>query len=294
MSKLYPSGFSCSGTLFALPYLGQAVSRSIVVYPSQFADDIHLSSRPAVNKLSGLTSFHQIRHASGRTNKSSPTRYYDVLGLSPNATQHQIKSAYYNMSKLHHPDVSKETKSHTTFTEITEAYEVLGNLRKRRMYDRGIYTRNAVHSDMDNTDYTEAYQQKTRNSPFERGSRPPPPRGRTNIYNFDEFYRQHYNEIRQRRANEYKEFVHYKEKMRERGWSREEGFHHGHYHNQQLVFVLIFILVLATVAMSLENFDRDLIGSSRLGNAHPNYYGFRDSQQRRRVTQSDEKDESSS
>lgn len=46
-----------------------------------------------------------------------------------------------------------------------------------------------------------------RQSPFERGDRPPPPRGRTKIYNFDEFYKQHYNEVRERRSREWTAYM---------------------------------------------------------------------------------------
>ena len=116
--------------------------RAVSVYQSHCAGDIHSLARPS--NIAGFPTFQQWRHISGGPPKSSQTRYYDVLGVTPSATQHQIKAAYYNMSKLYHPDVSKGAKSHTMFTEITEAYEVLGNLRKRRMYDRGIYTRNST------------------------------------------------------------------------------------------------------------------------------------------------------
>ncbi|RUS82395.1 hypothetical protein EGW08_009847, partial [Elysia chlorotica] len=240
---------------------------------SRYDGDIHVLGKPSVG-TPGLIAFQQNRRISGHSTKASPTRYYDVLGLGPNATQHQIKSAYYNMSKLYHPDVSKSAKSHTMFTEITEAYEVLGNLRKRRMYDRGIYTRNSpMQSDDTDVDYTEAYQQKAKSSPFERGNRPPPPRGRSNVYNFDEFYRQHYNEIRERRANEYKEFVQHQQNMKGKVSSGGEGLYYNRQNSQSLLVVLTALIVIATIAISLENYDKDLIGTNRAGVSHPNYYG---------------------
>lgn len=70
-------------------------------------------------------------------------------------------------------------------------------------------------------DYTQAYKQR---SNFERGNRPPPPHGHTRIYNFDEFYRQHYNDVRERRANEYRQYILYKEMMDRHQRKQESGF----------------------------------------------------------------------
>lgn len=67
-------------------------------------------------------------------------QFYNVLGVSQNASQAEIKSAYYKMSKLHHPDVSKDPSSHKRFTQITEAYETLGDEGKRREYDQRFQT----------------------------------------------------------------------------------------------------------------------------------------------------------
>lgn len=102
------------------------------------AGDLHINTSCIYNNA--RFGFQPQRSVSRMTTvRTSPTRYYDVLGLNPNATQNQIKSAYYKMSKLHHPDVTTCTKSHALFTEINEAYEILGNLRKRRMYDKGLF-----------------------------------------------------------------------------------------------------------------------------------------------------------
>ncbi|GFN77452.1 Dnaj subfamily c member [Plakobranchus ocellatus] len=254
-----------------------AGSFTLVIYPSDQGRNLHILHKSS--RLSaGKPAFQQCRNLNGRSSKNSATRYYDVLGITPSATQHQIKAAYYNKSKLHHPDVSKGSQSHAVFAEISEAYEVLGNLRKRRMYDRGIYTRNNSYNNFEDDtteDYTAAYKEK--HSPFERGERPPPPRGRTKVYNFDEFYRQHYNEVRERRAKEYKEFVQHQENMRGRRHSVGEEYYYGRSNPNQSLFIIISTLVLlAMLAMSMENYDRDLIGSNRAGSSHPNYYGATD------------------
>ena len=76
------------------------------------------------------------RFLSSRCNKQkSLSQHYDVLGVSPKAAPEAIKSAYYKKSKVYHPDVSKDPESHKLFTEISDAYEVLGNPEKKQEYD---------------------------------------------------------------------------------------------------------------------------------------------------------------
>ena len=57
-----------------------------------------------------------------------PINHYRVLGLTPKATQNEIKDAYYNLTKLFHPDVNddKSVDAVEKFRQITSAYEVLG------------------------------------------------------------------------------------------------------------------------------------------------------------------------
>jgi len=75
------------------------------------------------------------------TTKKSVTFYYDVLGITSDATQKQIKNAYYQKSKQHHPDVSTK-ESHTLFTTISEAYQTLTDLDQKRLYDERIRQHN--------------------------------------------------------------------------------------------------------------------------------------------------------
>ncbi|VDD81277.1 unnamed protein product [Mesocestoides corti] len=63
---------------------------------------------------------------------------YKVLGLTHDATQREIKEAFYALSKLHHPDLSSDVKSHAKFQEISNAYDILGDPHKRMDYDRGL------------------------------------------------------------------------------------------------------------------------------------------------------------
>lgn len=62
--------------------------------------------------------------------------YYDVLGVPRNAGDEDIRRAYRNLAKKHHPDVNPGDKSAgDKFKEINEAYGVLSDSRKRKAYD---------------------------------------------------------------------------------------------------------------------------------------------------------------
>ena len=58
--------------------------------------------------------------------------YYQILGISQNATADEIRSAYKHMAKKHHPDMGGDSES---FIRVQEAYETLSNMSKRQAYD---------------------------------------------------------------------------------------------------------------------------------------------------------------
>lgn len=62
--------------------------------------------------------------------------YYDVLGVSRDASADEIKKAYRNLAKKYHPDVCKEAGAEEKFKGINEAYSVLSDETKRRQYDQ--------------------------------------------------------------------------------------------------------------------------------------------------------------
>lgn len=62
--------------------------------------------------------------------------YYDILGISKNASLQEIKSAYRKKALKWHPDKNKSAEAHQRFKEINQAYEVLSDSEKRKMYDQ--------------------------------------------------------------------------------------------------------------------------------------------------------------
>ncbi len=62
--------------------------------------------------------------------------YYEILGLSREAKEADIKSAYRKAARKYHPDVNKASDAAERFAEATEAYEVLSDPEKRKLYDQ--------------------------------------------------------------------------------------------------------------------------------------------------------------
>lgn len=91
-----------------------------------------------MNVKKNIISLHKhIRYASTQV-ASKPKNHYSSLGVSVKATQSDIKSAYYKLSMMYHPDKNKESGAEEKFRDITEAYEILSNVTTRKNYDRGI------------------------------------------------------------------------------------------------------------------------------------------------------------
>ncbi|CAD5233373.1 unnamed protein product [Bursaphelenchus xylophilus] len=63
-----------------------------------------------------------------------PQTHYEVLGVKSDASNKEVKSAFYKLSKEHHPDLNPQ-KSHDHFQDIVNAYEVLSSKEKRYLYD---------------------------------------------------------------------------------------------------------------------------------------------------------------
>ena len=72
--------------------------------------------------------------------------YYDILGISKNATEKDIKQTYRRLARRYHPDVNPGDKTaEAKFKEMNAAYEVLSDKDKRQKYDK--YGDNWQHAD---------------------------------------------------------------------------------------------------------------------------------------------------
>lgn len=62
--------------------------------------------------------------------------YYQILGVSRDADDAEIKKSYRKQARKYHPDVNSEASAEEKFKQVNEAYEVLKDSEKRQAYDR--------------------------------------------------------------------------------------------------------------------------------------------------------------
>lgn len=77
------------------------------------------------------------KHSSGNSSPAALT-YYQRLGLSPTASEEDVRRAYRQKSKLYHPDTTElpPEKAAEQFQKLKEAYTTLSDVEARRHYDR--------------------------------------------------------------------------------------------------------------------------------------------------------------
>lgn len=129
--------------------------------------------------------------------------YYEILQVSPNATQAQIKTAYYKQSFLYHPDKNAGSEEATNrFAQITEAYNILGSVGLRKKYDRGILSSADVQG-AGRPSGKEPSASSRSSGPQQQGQRRSHAPSNLNVggkpvFDFDAFYQAHYGEQLQR------------------------------------------------------------------------------------------------
>jgi molecular chaperone DnaJ len=66
---------------------------------------------------------------------------YNILGVSPTASNEDIRKAYRSLAMRHHPDRNAHPTSETRFNAIKTAYEILSDPKKRTEYNQSINNR---------------------------------------------------------------------------------------------------------------------------------------------------------
>lgn len=172
----------------------------------------------------------------------SKTAYYDILKVTPNATQSQIKTAYYKQSFIYHPDKNPGNDDATqVFSEISEAYTVLGNITLRRKYDRGILSESDVRGA--GKPSKESPSKATTSTQRQQKARQYTQRGGKPIYDFDAFYKAHYGDQLQREQ----ELRAMKQRMREMEEKERKA------RQQKALFEILVAVLCASAGLLIYN-----------------------------------------
>jgi molecular chaperone DnaJ len=89
--------------------------------------------------------------------------YYDILGVSKNASNDEVKNAYRKLALQYHPDRNKSPEAEERFKEMSEAYAVLSDAEKRKQYDaygrEGVYQRYAPEDIFRGADFSDIFRE---------------------------------------------------------------------------------------------------------------------------------------
>eukprot|EP01126_Amoeba_proteus_P064724 TRINITY_DN9091_c0_g1_i9.p1 TRINITY_DN9091_c0_g1~~TRINITY_DN9091_c0_g1_i9.p1 ORF type:complete len:288 (+),score=38.42 TRINITY_DN9091_c0_g1_i9:121-984(+) len=102
---------------------------------------------------------------------------YQVMGLKNDASDNDIKKAFFSLAKKYHPDVNKDPLAKKRFVEINNAYEILGDKNKKTQYDANLLRQRQHNQDFRANQYQA--------NPFSSGSS-----NRESRYNRENVYRQ--------------------------------------------------------------------------------------------------------
>ncbi|KAJ8931353.1 hypothetical protein NQ314_015762 [Rhamnusium bicolor] len=191
---------------------------------------------------------NQIRLISSRKSKN----HYDSLGIPSTSTQGEVKSAYYKLSMMYHPDKTQNNyESSQKFKDITAAYEVLGNVKTRKLYDKGLYFGGSTTVTSDDIVDDKFYKSR------ETRSRPPYATRRTPIYDFDEWTKSHYGATFKRQMES-------KRKKRMYDIKQQRDVHDIKMEKLILVFGFMFIICMYTFREGTTNYDKATYFSQNL------------------------------
>ena len=85
--------------------------------------------------------------------------YYELLGISINATEQEIREAYHKQARKYHPDNNPKQDTTGIMQELTLAYNTLCNASSRRQYDATL-----KHQNRTSTSYSTGYSSKKQNT----------------------------------------------------------------------------------------------------------------------------------
>lgn len=100
-----------------------------------------ITNRPLIHAKSSFALLSVLKEEKKHFSDDSAKKVnlYETLGINSSATQGEIKKAYYDLTLKYHPDKNvNNEEAALKFREISEAYEILGNYRSRKRYDRGL------------------------------------------------------------------------------------------------------------------------------------------------------------
>ncbi len=112
------------------------------IYPSDESDKEEVNSEKAQRSQTNYDdkkqSKRQKKKRSSKRTKSNKAKksYYEILGISTNASQADIKKAYQRLAMKYHPDRNKAKNASEKFKEIQKAFQTLSDPNERSKYDR--------------------------------------------------------------------------------------------------------------------------------------------------------------